>query len=194
MQISPFFFESEASGAVKSGRPLQGEFADYAKSDIDAVAGDDAVKALTALARDTLGLLQPLSDDTIREASYGARKWTVKQVIGHLCDDERIFAYRALCIARNDTRPLAGFDEERYVDGADFESRPIAQLIAEYCAVRHATLSLFRGLSADAWLRRGIVNGYTASVRGLAFHIAGHELRHTRALREKYGLGRDPQP
>jgi len=183
-------FEADGAWGVSSGRPLDGEFADYAKPDIDAVAGDDAVGALVAQARDTLALLASLDDDEIRGRTYAQGKWTVKQVIGHVCDDERIFAYRALCIARRDARPLAGFDEKQYVEFADFDARPVAQLTAEYRTIRQTTIALFQGLSADAWVRRGMVNGYAASVRGLAFHIAGHELRHARALRERYGLGR----
>jgi hypothetical protein len=180
--------ESEVTSRVPSGRPLDGEFADYAKPDIERVIGDDAVRVLAIQARDTLALLKPLHDPDVSGITYAPGKWTVKQVIGHLSDDERIFAYRALCVARNDPRPLAGFDEALYVQFAGFESRSVAQLAAEYCAVRRATIALFEGLSAEAWVRRGIVNGYSASARGLAFHIAGHELRHVRALRERYGL------
>lgn len=183
-------FDPENGSRIPSGRPLDGEFADYAKSDIERVGGDDAVKALAFQAVDTLALLNPLRDTEISGVTYAPGKWTVKEVVGHLCDDERIFAYRALCIARNDNQPLAGFDEKRYVQFANFESRTMAELMAEYRAVRCATISLFAGLSSEAWVRRGVVNGYGASVRGLAFHIVGHELRHVRALREKYGLAR----
>jgi uncharacterized protein (TIGR03083 family) len=172
----------------KSGRPLDGEFADYAKPDIDRVVGDDGVRVLAVQAVDTLTLLDPLTDAAVNGATYAPGKWTVKEVIGHLADDERIFAYRALCIARGDARPLPGFDEKLYVEFAGFESRPVAQLVAEYAAVRRATISLFDALPPEAWVRRGIVNGYSASARGLAFHIAGHELRHRQALRETYGL------
>ena len=182
--------ESDGHGRIPSGRPLDGEFADYARPDIDRVAGDDAVRALAAQAADTLALLTPLCDSDISGLTYAAGKWTVKEVIGHLADDERIFAYRLLCIARNDLRPLAGFDEKLYVGSAGFESRPLASLTAEYSAVRRATLALLAGVTADAWVRRGMVNGYSASPRGLAFHIAGHELRHVRALRDTYGLRR----
>ncbi len=112
----------------------------------------------------------------------------MEQVLGHLCDDERIFTGRALAIARNDPQELAGFDENRYVEFADFDTLPLVQLPSEYRTVRRSTIAFFQGLSAAAWMRRGVVNGYSATVRGLAFHIAGHELRHARALREKYGL------
>ena len=168
------------------GRPLPGEFAAYAQEDIDRVEGDDAVAALAAQQEAVLALLAPLSEERVRALRYAPGKWTLKEVVGHLADDERIFAYRILCVARGDARPLAGFDEKQYVAGAQFEELPLVELLAEYGAVREATLALLRGLPPEAWMRRGIVNGYEASVRGLAFHVAGHELRHLRALREKY--------
>ena len=171
---------------MKSGRPTETEFAPYAKSDVAYVSGDDAVGALAAQGRDVVTLLQSLDEDSIRAKRYAPGKWTVKEVIGHLIDDERIFAYRALCVARRDMRPLPGFEENEYVAATSFESRSLASLIAEYSSVRAATLTLFEALTAEEWTRRGNVNGYEASVRGLAFHVAGHELHHLRTLREKY--------
>ncbi|MGH7497928.1 MAG: DinB family protein [Gemmatimonadales bacterium] len=171
---------------MASGRPLDGEFAGYAKADIDLVPGDDAVKVLTGLAQETLALLGPLAERRVAGLTYEVGKWTLKEVLGHLADDERIFAYRALCLARNDARPLPGFDEKLYMEGAGFEARSLASLLTEYRAVRAASLALFSGLSPDAWLRRGVVNGYDATVRGLAFHIAGHECHHIRIVRERY--------
>ena len=171
-----------------SGRPSDAEFASYAKTDIDYVAGDDAVGALAGQGKEVVALLESLDDDAVRAHRYAPGKWTVKEVIGHLIDDERIFAYRALCVARGDTRPLPGFDENDYVAATDFESRPLAALIAEYQTVRAATIALFEPFRPSEWTRRGIVNGYEASVRGLAFHMAGHELHHLRTLREKYLL------
>jgi len=169
-----------------SGRPLDDEFAPYAKSDIDYVAGDDAIEALATQGREVVALLQSLDEDSIRGRRYARGKWTVKEIAGHLIDDERIFAYRALCVARGDTRPLPGFDENEYVAATDFESQSLAELIAAYRTVRAATIALFEPLTVKEWTRRGNVNGYEASVRGLAFHIAGHELHHLRTLREKY--------
>jgi len=118
--------------------------------------------------------------------AYAEGKWSVKQVLGHLADDERIFAYRALCLARGDRRDLPGFDEKLYVDGARFEHLPVSVLLEDYLAVRAASLTLFRSLSPEAWLRRGMVNGHPATPRGLGFHIAGHELHHHRILKERY--------
>ena len=120
--------------------------------------------------------------------SYAQGKWTLKEVLGHLADDERIFAYRALCVARGDPRELQGFDENAYIASAGFEQRAWSDLLAENRSVREATLTLLGGLPPEAWLRRGTVNGYRASARGLAFHIAGHELHHLRVLRERYRI------
>jgi len=169
-----------------SGRPVVGEFAPYAQSDIDYVAGDDAVSALAEQAESVLAVLRPLMEAEVSGLSYAPGKWTLKEVLGHMIDDERIFAYRALCVARQDPRALPGFDENDYVRGAGFEQRQWIDLLAEYRVVRQASLAFFGGLDSAAWLRRGMVNGYEASVRGLAFHVAGHELHHLRVLRERY--------
>ena len=184
----------DVTPSVRSGRPLDGEFADYVKPDIDRVRGDDAVTALDEQAAQTSSFLESLSDAQICGMTYAPGKWTVKELIGHVSDDERIFAYRALCLARGDARALAGFDEERYVQFAEFEKQLLDTLLGNYRAVRHATLTLFRTFSAEAWNRRGVVNGYGASARGLAFHMAGHELHHIRALREIYGLAPNRRP
>jgi hypothetical protein len=135
---------------------------------------------------ETLALLTSLEESFVAGRTYAPGKWTLKEVVGHLADDERIFAYRALCIVRGDVRPLPGFDENEYMAAVDFESRPLRDLLDEFRIVRAATIALLEPLSADEWRRRGIVNGYGASVRGLAFHIAGHELHHVRILHERY--------
>lgn len=171
---------------IRSGRPLPGEYAIHAADDIARVAGDDAVEALSHQQREVTSFLGNLDDSGVAGFRYAPGKWTLKELIGHMVDDERIFAYRALCIARGDTRALEGFDENEYVAGADFENRALRRLIDEYSLVRGATIALFAPLSAGAWLRRGTVAGYTASVRGLAFHIAGHELHHMAILRDRY--------
>lgn len=169
-----------------SGRPLAGEFAEYAKHEIDAVAGDDAVGALAAQIEETLGLLSPTDEHVAGTLVYAPGKWTLKQIVGHLSDDERIFVYRALCLARQEPAALPGFDENEYVRFAGFETRSWSGLLEEFRSVREATVAFFGGLTPEAWLRRGSVNGYPASVRGLAFHIAGHERHHVRIVRERY--------
>lgn len=173
---------------LPSGRPEMGEFAHYAAEDIAAVAGDDAIAALATQRKYVAELFAPLSDSAVAGRRYAPGKWTIKEVLGHLIDDERIFAYRLLRVARGDRTPLPGFDEKLFAANSEAERRPLTDLMAEYEAVREATLALLRALPTDAWTRRGDVNGYEASVRGLAFHIAGHELRHLAALRSHYRI------
>lgn len=170
----------------RTGRPLPGEFADYAAADIAAVPGDDAIDALAELAELTPALFRALAAPAQRGLTYAPQKWTLKSIVGHLADDERIFAYRLLCVARGEERELPGFDENRYAACGEFDRRQLEDLLDDFAATRAATLSLLHGLPAAAWLRRGRVNGYGCSVRGLAFHIAGHELHHHRIIRERY--------
>jgi hypothetical protein len=171
---------------TRSGRPLPGEFAAYAAADIAQVAGDDALAALASQAERVLALLASVNDEAVEGVAYAPDKWTLKDVVAHLADDERVFGYRMLCLARRDTQLLDGFDEKRYATEASATRRSWASLLADYSAVRNATLTFLDGLPAEAWAHRGIVNGYEASVRGLAFHIAGHELRHLRAIETLY--------
>ena len=171
---------------MSSGRPQAGEFAAYAAGDIAYVSGEDAVSALAEQAREVLALFESLDETEIAGHRYAPGKWTVKEVLGHLIDDERIFAYRMLCVARADALPLPGFDENEYVAATSFESRPLPALLAEYRAVRASSVAFLQSLTAEEYLRRGTVNGYEASVRGLAFHVAGHELHHLRTLRSRY--------
>lgn len=167
-------------------RPAPDEYGAHAEADIARVEGNDAVEALRRQAREVEVLFGNLSESQIAGLRYAPGKWTPKEILGHLIDDERIFTYRALCIARGDTHPLESFDENAYMAGANFEERPLRDLLREYAIVRAATIALFASLTDEAWLRRGTVAGYTASVRGLAFHIAGHELHHLAVLRERY--------
>jgi uncharacterized damage-inducible protein DinB len=169
----------------KSGRPLKGEYAVYGQADIDLVEGDDAVAALMRQRRQTADLFEEFGEDGGLLA-YGPGKWTIRQVLGHLADDERVYAYRALCIARGDARPLPGFDEKAYAQMGSFSSRSMRELLADYEAVRNASVTLFLGLDSEAWLRRGVANGHDVTPRGLAFHIAGHELHHHGIVRERY--------
>ena len=170
----------------RSGRPAPGEYGSHAEADIARVLGDDAVDALTRQEGEVKELLGSLAESAVAQLRYAPGKWTLKEVLGHMLDDERIFTYRALCIARGDARPLASFDETVYVAGANFEERTLNDLLREYCLIRCSTIAFLDSLSPDAWLRRGTVAGDTASVRGLAFHIAGHELHHLGVLRERY--------
>jgi uncharacterized damage-inducible protein DinB len=171
---------------ARSGRPLPNEYGAHAEADIARVAGDDAVAALAHQEQQVKAFFGKLEDSAVAGLRYAPGKWTVKEVLGHMMDDERIFTYRALCIARGDASPLASFDENAYMAGANFEARPLADLLEEYCLIRCSAIAFYRSLAPEAWLRRGTVAGYTASVRGLAFHIAGHELHHLGVLKDRY--------
>jgi len=117
---------------------------------------------------------------------YAADKWTVKEVLGHVTDSERIFAYRALCIARADQTPLSGFEQDDYVRAGGFGERTLSDLVEEFALVRSATSAFFHSLGDDVWLRRGVANKNEVTVRALAFIIAGHELHHREILKERY--------
>ena len=150
----------------------------------------DGVDLLAVLAeqRDaTATLLSKVPVDR-RSFRYAPGKWSVKEVVGHLSDTERIMAYRALRIARADATPLPGFEENDYVPPARFDELGLDQLAEEWVAVRQASLAMFRNLPAEAWTRRGTANGSQVSVRALAYIIAGHELHHLETLRTRYGI------
>ena len=170
-------------------RPVPGEFFEYYGRYIDLVPGDDAMPALRDQVKDTVRLLEPLDESTALRR-YAPGKWSVKEVVGHLADSERVFAYRALRIGRGDTTPLAGFDENEYVPVARFDARPLTDILHEFENVRAASLALFRGMDEQALLRRGTANDKEISVRALAWILTGHELHHRKILIEKYGVGR----
>jgi len=177
----------EAAGKrTPSGRPQPGEYAAYAQGDLEFVKGSDAIEALQNAREETAALFGSIGDAAAAGRRYAPGKWTLKEVLGHLIDDERIFAYRALCLARKEPRELPGFEEKDYAAAADSERRSLEDLLREHEAVRAATIAFCDSLSAEQWMRRGVVNGYEASVRGLAFHIAAHELHHLRIVRERY--------
>src|SRR5262249_1274085 len=137
---------------MKSGRPLPGEFADYATADIAAVPGDDAIDALAILGNQTVELFHSLAGPADRGLTYAPARWTIKEVLGHLIDDERIFAYRLLCVARGEPLELRGFDEKLYAAAGEFEKRTLDSLLSEYRSVREATLRLLENLPPSAWL------------------------------------------
>lgn len=117
---------------------------------------------------------------------YAEGKWTIKDILQHLIDAERIFAYRALRFARNDNTPLASFEENDYVDEANANKRSIQDLLSELAVVRQATLSLFKSFSQDELLRKGIASNNPMSVRALGFVIIGHQNHHQRIFQERY--------
>ena len=117
---------------------------------------------------------------------YAPGKWSIKEIVGHLSDVERIFSYRALRFARGDATPLPGFEQDDYAPEVGADRRTLADLVAEWADVRRATLALFRHLPQPAWDRRGIASGHSASVRALAYAMAGHLRHHLEVLEERY--------
>jgi hypothetical protein len=149
------------------------------------IPGNEILDTLDQQRRRTMLLLSGRDEDD-GNLRYAPEKWSAKEVLGHVCDTERVFAYRALRISRADATPLEGFEQDDYVRNGPFAHCPLADLVEEFIAVRRATLSLLRNLDEAAWQRRGIANKNEVSVRALAYVIAGHELHHRRILEEKY--------
>ena len=171
--------------AFTVARPQAGEYSPYYDRYISLVPGEDILNALDEQRRQTMTLLCG-RDEEDGDFRYAPGKWSAKEVLGHVCDTERVFAYRAMRISRADTTPLEGFEQDDYVRHGPFAKRPLEDLVEDFIAVRRATLSLLRNLDEAAWSRRGIANKNEVSVRGLAYIIAGHELHHRRILEEKY--------
>ena len=166
-------------------RPKPGEYAPYYDRYISLIPGNDVLATLATQLPKTVALLSSRGEAD-GELRYAAGKWSVKDTLGHLTDTERIMAYRALRIARNDRTPIEGFEQDDYVRDGPFADLRLADLLEEFKAVRAATLALFRGLRPADWTRRGIANKNEISVRALAYIIAGHELHHRHILEERY--------
>lgn len=166
-------------------RPSKGEYLEYYQKYIALMPDGDLIELLARHADETIALLRTQPPE-IADYAYADGKWTVKQVVGHVCDTERIFSYRLLRIARGDQTPLAGFDENAYVPPAGFEARTLESLLEEFAAVRQSTIALIAGLPDAAWSRSGVANDNPVSARALAYILGGHELHHRDVLRTRY--------
>jgi DinB family protein len=152
---------------------------------ISLVPGSDILRTLAREPAETAALISRFTEEQ-GDYRYAPEKWSVKEVLGHLIDTERILSYRALRIARHDQTSIEGFEQDDYVRHGGFGNRTLAELSEEFQCIRRASLFLFRNLDAEAWMRRGVANQKEISVRALAYVIAGHELHHRRILRERY--------
>ena len=168
-------------------RPAADESAPFYHGYIAKVPGEQIGEYLGAQTREVERLLGSL-DDAAARFRYAPDKWSVKELLGHVCDAERIFSYRLLRIARADATPLPGFDENAYVPPAEFDARPLPGLVREFLAVRASTIALAEGLPAAAWERRGQASGKTISARALIYITVGHLTHHLGVLRERYRL------
>lgn len=168
-------------------RPTETEYAPPYAGYVDLVDEDDILSAMEQQSSETQKLLASL-DEQRASYRYSDGKWSIKEVIGHVVDAERIFGYRALAVARGDTQPLPGFDENSYVANASFDTWKLGDLAEEYALVRRSNIVFFKNLQPGAWDRRGTASNYPVSVRALAYLIVGHERHHVRVLREKYNV------
>jgi len=171
--------------ATTIARPASTEYVPYFARYVDLVPDGDVLELLRRQVDETAALVGKLSDRDA-EYRYAEGKWSVKQVMGHLADAERIFLYRALCFARGEPKELPGWDENEYVERAAFGARRLADLVAELGAARASTVSFFAGLDAGELLRKGTANGRGYTVRAVAYITAGHERHHCNIIRERY--------
>src|SRR5882757_9193986 len=160
------------------GRPQAGEYNPYYDRYISLVGSDDIIGLLERQPQETLPLLKSASAKA--DFRYAPGKWSVKEMLGHVNDTERIMAYRALRVARGDKTPMPGFEQDDYIRDGNFAQRMLTDLIDEFTDIRRATLSLFRHIGAEAGPRRGLTIWDAISARALAYIIAGHELHHRR--------------
>ena len=165
--------------------PDRTEAADYYFTYIDQVADGDIRVVLKAQLAETLALLDDISEEQSL-VRYAPGKWSIRQLVSHVNDTERLFVFRALWFARGFDTPLPSFDQDVAVSTAGADGRPWSSLVDEFRAVRVATQAFFQDLPADAWTRRGVASGNPFTVRALAYISAGHVSHHLKILRERY--------
>jgi hypothetical protein len=166
-------------------RPAETDYTSAYAGYIALVPEDDILSVIEEQSGETQRLITSI-DETRAAFRYAEGKWSIKEVIGHLTDGERIFGSRILAIARGETQPLPGFDEQTYVANAGFDAWKLGDLAEHYALSRRANIVLLRNLPAEAWQRRGVANGAEITVCALAYTIVGHERHHLRVLRERY--------
>jgi hypothetical protein len=173
------------TASILIGRPERSEAADYYWTYIDQVPGGDIIATLDRQSNDVQSLCRDISNQRSLHR-YAPGKWSIREVLSHVSDTERVFVFRALWFARGFSDPLPGFDQNIAVPAARADDRSWTAHVEDFRAVRAATLTLFRGLSADRWSCRGTASGVEFSVRALAFITAGHAAHHMRIVRERY--------
>lgn len=166
-------------------RPDATEYFEYYEKYVKLVPETDIVHAMALQGEQTLSYLRSLPM-TAGDKRYAADKWSVKEVVGHIIDIERVFGYRALFFARKTPGPLPGIEQDDWMKVATFGNRGLTDLSNEFESVRRSSLFLFRHLDAEAWMRRGVASGREFSVRGIAYIILGHERHHLEILKSRY--------
>jgi hypothetical protein len=171
--------------ATAPAKPQANEYAPYYEKYVSLVPEGDVVETLARQSEETLALLRGIGEGRAGHR-YEPGKWSIKQVVGHVIDTERIFSYRALAIARGERQPLPGMDQDEYMAGANFDEMTLAGLLEQFEHLRRANVLMLRGLSEEAWTRRGTASDNEVTVRAIAYIIAGHEAHHVKILRERY--------
>ena len=166
-------------------RPEVNEYVPYYERYVSLVPEGNVLKALEQQLDETLALLRSIPESQA-DSRYAPGKWSIKELVGHLIDSERIFAYRALRFSRNDHTPLPGFEQDDYIRNAAFDKCRLSDLASEFEHMRRGNLYMFRQLDEEAWQRRGMANDAEVSVRALAYIMAGHELHHVGILKTRY--------
>ncbi|MGH9442741.1 MAG: DinB family protein [Thermoanaerobaculia bacterium] len=167
------------------GRPAESEYPPFHAGYVSLVPEEEILAVLTDQLRDTVAFLQQIPDSRAG-FRYGAEKWSVAELVGHVIDAERVFGFRAFTFARGDEAPLPGFEQDPYARAARVEGVPLATLAREFGHVRRGHLLLFERLAPSDWLRTGVASGARISVRALGFVMAGHVRHHVSVLRDRY--------
>jgi len=167
------------------GLPQRTEAASHYFTYINLISGDDILQIMNAQLDDTAALLGSVSEEKSLHR-YAPDKWSIRQVVSHLNDTERVFAFRAMWFARGFSDPLPSFDQNIASDAAGADNHSLASHVQEFRKIREATLVLFRNLPAEAWVRSGVASGNSVTVNALAYIIAGHVAHHAAILQERY--------
>lgn len=166
-------------------RPEPSEHDPYYGLYIDQAPEGDILTNLDSELTATLRLLEGLSEEH-ESHRYAEGKWSIREIVGHLIDTEWTFSYRGLCFARTDPAELPGFDQDLWVRASNASERPLADLLANLAAARRSSLAIFRGFNDEEWMRRGVANGVSFTVRTIPYILAGHDVHHRKVLQERY--------
>jgi len=166
-------------------RPLENEYPEYYVPYVNLVSNGDLLSILKENLDTTIALFEGISEEE-GHFRYAPGKWSIKEVLVHMTDTERIMAYRLLRIGRGDQTPLAGFDENDYINGAQFDKLPIKNIIEDFAAVRKATITLIQNIPEEAWIKKGLANDKEITTRAIAYIIPGHAIHHCNIINERY--------
>lgn len=166
-------------------RPLASEYPEYYVPYVNLVTEGDLLPILQKNLEETITLFEGLSEKD-GQFRYAFGKWSLKEVLGHMADTERIMSYRLLRIGRGDQTPLAGFNENEFIAGSQFDELPIKNILEDFTATRHATLTLIQNMPEEAWAKKGFANGTEITTQAIAYIIAGHAIHHGKIISERY--------